>query len=128
MSQLWVVDASALLATIQAELGSDFVEERIAECCVSSINWAEVLQKMERNGMDAPLVESMLLALGLQIVDFTAADSRIAASLWEMSKPLGLSLADRACLATAIRLHCPVITADKVWKLLDIGVEIHLIR
>ena len=45
-----------------------------------------------------------------------------------MSKPLGLSLADRACLVTAIRLHCPVITADKVWQLLDIGVEIHLIR
>ena len=32
MSQLWVVDASALLATIQAEPGSDFVEERIADC------------------------------------------------------------------------------------------------
>ena len=64
MSQLWVVDASALLATIKAEPGSNFVEERITDCCVSSINWAEVLQKMERNGMDAPLVESMLLALG----------------------------------------------------------------
>lgn len=125
---LWVVDASALLATIKGEQGSEFVEQRIADCCVSSINWAEVLQKMERNGIDAPVVESLLLALGLQIIDFTAADSRIAASLWELSKPLGLSLADRACLATAIRLHCPVITADKVWKMLNIGVETHLIR
>lgn len=101
MNQLWVVDASALFATIKAEPGSDFVEELIAECCVSNINWAEVLQKMEHNGMDPPLVESMLLALGLQIVDFTAADSRIAAPLWEMSKPLGLSLLATSRLATA---------------------------
>lgn len=28
---VWVVDASALLAAINAESGSDFVEQRIAE-------------------------------------------------------------------------------------------------
>jgi PIN domain nuclease of toxin-antitoxin system len=37
-------------------------------------------------------------------------------------------LADRACLALGLRLGGPVVTADRVWGKLDIGIEIILIR
>ena len=40
----------------------------------------------------------------------------------------GLSLGDRACIATAKHFGLPVIIADKVWARLDLGVEVRLIR
>ena len=41
---------------------------------------------------------------------------------------LGLSLADRACLALGQRLNLPVYTADRVWAQLQLSIPIHLIR
>jgi PIN domain nuclease of toxin-antitoxin system len=41
---------------------------------------------------------------------------------------VGLSLADRACLALAIALNAPVYTADRKWKNLNVGISIRMIR
>ena len=35
-----------------------------------------------------------------------------------------LSLADRCCLATAVRLDLPAVTDDRAWMTLDLGVKI----
>ena len=43
-------------------------------------------------------------------------------------KSAGLSLGDRACLALGKRLNLPVLTADKIWTSLSIGIAITLIR
>ncbi len=51
-----------------------------------------------------------------------------AGNLITKTRPLGLSLGDRACLALGIVLRAPVYTADKLWKKLKLGVPIHLIR
>jgi PIN domain nuclease of toxin-antitoxin system len=40
----------------------------------------------------------------------------------------GLSLGDRSCLALAIALKAPVYTTEQVWRGLDLGVVIHVIR
>jgi ribonuclease VapC len=37
-------------------------------------------------------------------------------------------LGDRACLALGLHLGRPVITADRVWASLNLGVEIVVIR
>jgi len=52
----------------------------------------------------------------------------ITAKLRPLTKPLGLSLGDRTCLALAIDRECPVMTADRNWAKLNIGVPIQLIR
>jgi len=49
------------------------------------------------------------------IVHFTTEQAEIAAILWAVTKPFGLSLGDRACLALAQTLNAEVITADKTW-------------
>jgi PIN domain nuclease of toxin-antitoxin system len=54
--------------------------------------------------------------------------ARIAAELILVTKPYGLSLGDRACLALAIDRNATVYTTDKVWKNLSLGIEIELIR
>lgn len=124
----YVVDASALLAAIHNEAGGDYVQKRIEHCSISSVNWSEVLQKLERAGADTAMIEQSLKALGLDIVDFTEEDARLAASLWPVTKALGLSLADRACLATGMRLQKVVITADRVWETVNAAIRIELIR
>jgi PIN domain nuclease of toxin-antitoxin system len=40
----------------------------------------------------------------------------------------GLSLGDRACLALAVSLGLPVMTADRAWMALDLGIEVIVIR
>lgn len=124
----WVVDASAMLATIQDELGGDYIKEHIERCVISSVNWSEVLQKLSHAGSNIEKIENLLSALGLEVIDFTADDAKISASLWKDCKKLGLSLADRACLATGIRLKTKIITADRVWENLEIDSDIYLIR
>jgi PIN domain nuclease of toxin-antitoxin system len=37
-------------------------------------------------------------------------------------------LGDRACLALALRLGLPVMTADRIWGKVTLGVDVQLIR
>jgi ribonuclease VapC len=69
-----------------------------------------------------------LEAVGLTIFPFNADDAAAAANLWPATLSLGLSLGDRACLALAQRLQLPVLTADKIWNELQIGISVRVIR
>jgi len=124
----YLLDASALLAAIHNEQGGDYVQQRIEDSTVSSINWSEVLQKLNRADANTQEIATALKALGLEILPFNEEDANIAADLWPDTKTIGLSLADRACLATGRRLNIPVITADKAWKELESDQSIELIR
>ncbi len=123
-----VLDASALLALLHSETGSDVVEPLLDRAAISSVNWSEVAQKsIERGKPPGPLRED-LQSLGLQIIPFTAQEAEMAAQLREGTRHLGLSLGDRACLATAIILRARPITADRRWRDLDIGLPVQLVR
>jgi len=124
----WLVDASALLAAIHDERGGDVVREVIDGSVISAVNWSVVLQKLKQADIDCEQVEMALKALGLKVIDFTDRDASIAAGLWNASRKLGLSFADRACLATGLRTRRKVLTADRVWKKLDIGITVQVIR
>lgn len=56
----------------------------------------------------------------------TEADGARAADLWSPGSPL--SLADRLCLALALRLGLPVVTADAAWPAARGGPEVILVR
>ncbi len=123
-----VLDASALLATIQQEPGAALVQKEIHYSMISTVNWSEVIQKLDQAGVDAEKITHSLLALGLKVIDFTLEDARLCATLWPQCKIFGLSFADRACLATALRTKSNVITADKIWQNLNIDLTITCIR
>ena len=46
-----VLDASALLAYLQDEPGSETIEPMLDESAISSVNWAEVAQKSIAGGV-----------------------------------------------------------------------------
>jgi PIN domain nuclease of toxin-antitoxin system len=44
------------------------------------------------------------------------------------TKSIGLSFGDRACLALGIILNQPVLTTDRLWVSINVGVEVRLLR
>ena len=123
-----VLDASALLAFLQDEPGGDQVEAVLPEAVISSVNWAEVVQKSATAGVNIDGMREDLEALGVTILPFTAEEAKIAGQLWLQTRPAGLSLGDRACLSLGIRLQAPVLTADQIWTTLKLPVTVHSIR
>ncbi len=121
-----VLDASALLALLQKEPGWENVNSQISQSAMSGVNWSEVMQKTLARGRDVVLVRLGIEALGISLIPFTSEDAEQAARLWLQAKHL--SLGDRACLALALRLGVPALTADKIWEKLAVGVEVKLIR
>jgi PIN domain nuclease of toxin-antitoxin system len=133
-SEKWVLDASALLAYLQSEPGSDKVEGALASgAFVSAVNWSEVLSKIADVGQDpfaisARLREQGLLGGSLTVLPFDEQQAMLAAQLRPATRTLGLSFADRACLALALETRAMVQTADKSWASLVLDVEITVIR
>ncbi|MDD1625912.1 MAG: type II toxin-antitoxin system VapC family toxin [Methylococcaceae bacterium] len=124
-----VLDASALLALLHNEKGADKVEEAMLnKAVISTVNWTEVIQKAIAKNISVDDLDNELAVVGLSFFSFDKQQARIAGSLWQQTKELGLSLGDRACLALAIHLDLPVLTADKIWQQLGIGVSVQLIR
>ena len=129
-----VLDASALLAYLLNEPGSAVVDAMLAEgAAISAVNYAEVLSRMGDRGDEPAATHQRLERQGLigdllEVIPLLGEDALIVARLRPLSRAQGLSLADRACLATALRLGRPVLTADRGWATVDVGVTIRLIR
>ena len=124
-----VLDASALLAVLYREPGSAMVERYFGLGVVSSVNLSEVAAKLSDRGVGSQEVLEILLGLGLEVREFDTELALMAGALREVTRPLGLSLGDRACLATARRLRLPALTADRAWAELTLrGVEVVVIR
>lgn len=62
------------------------------------------------------------------MLPFTETDAFVTANMVHETRSLGLSLGDRACLATGIRLGLSVLTADRLWLRVAVEVEIELVR
>ncbi len=127
----YVVDASALLALLKNEPGADLVRTEAVSALVSAVNSAEIWSRVledDENGLLPGICELELDALGLTIVPFDQSAALATAELRPLTRLRGLSLGDRACLALARERHLPVLTADRSWAALDLGLDIQLIR
>jgi ribonuclease VapC len=124
-----VLDASALLALLNQEPGAQkLTPELLREATASTVNLAEVQTKLVREGGDPDEAWELALAPISEAEPFTNEHAKIAGTLVRQTRPLGLSLGDRACLALAMTLGAPVYTTDKDWKNLKLGVPIHVLR
>jgi ribonuclease VapC len=110
-----VLDASALLAYIQGEVGEDTVEDALAtgNAVCGAANWSEVAQQLRARRGRWDLARALLMSFDLIVEPVTAADAERAAGMWEQGS--GLSLGDRLCLALAERLGAEALTADQAW-------------
>lgn len=124
----WILDASAVLALLQGEKGADEVEARLARAGISSVNLNEVAGKLVDAGMPEDEAREAVNALGLEVIPFDEELAWRAASLLPLTGPLGLSLGDRACLATGLAAGRPVLCGDRAWSKLELPVPVERIR
>lgn len=126
MNHTTLLDASAVLAFLQGEPGEALVKQALQtdHCLISAANQAEVIAKALDRGLDSETIQSILANLNYVVIDLTADDGAQAGWLREKTRAIGLSLGDRLCMATALRLKATVLTADRPW--LAVAAELSL--
>jgi ribonuclease VapC len=124
-----VLDSSALLALLNREPGAEKLTPELLNIAVcSTVNLAEVHGKLVSLGISESEAWTDATSPLSEFVDFTAAHAQLAGDLVRQTRPFGLSLGDRACLALGMDLGAPVYTADRAWKKLRLPVQINFIR
>jgi PIN domain nuclease of toxin-antitoxin system len=118
VTDLVVLDSSAVLALINDEPGADQVEAHLDRAVIAAANLAEVAGKLGEKGLDAQEV-SEVLAIFHDVRPMTAEQALVIGQLRAPTRHLGLSLGDRACLALALELGAVALTADTAWSMID---------
>ena len=124
---LIVLDSSAVLAALKKEPGGSAVTPLFQSAAIGAVNVAEIHARLLSYGILPATSWGMIQRTGCEICPFTDDQARIAAELIAVTKPYGLSLGDRACLALAIERQAKVYTADSAWKGLALGIDIQVI-
>jgi ribonuclease VapC len=116
------------MALMRGEAGADKVTACLDRAIISTVNQAEVETKLVSAGLEEQLAWQHIAEIQCSSVPFDEEQARIAGGLVKFTRPFGLSLGDRACLALAMQRKATVYTTDRVWKSLDLGIEIEVIR
>lgn len=123
-----VLDASAMLAFLNQENGHDVVSQCLEAAVMSAVNLSEVIAKLADKNISESLIQEFVTQLPVKIIPVDTEQAVIAGLLRLPTKGLGLSLGDRFCLALGKQRSSAVITADRAWERLQLGIEIRLIR
>lgn len=123
-----VLDASALLAVLNAEPGAEIVVSVLGDAVVSAVNYAEVVSKLVERGADAAVAREAVASINVVVIAFNSALAERTGALRAQTRRLGLSLGDRACLALAEREGVPAITSDRSWVGAVSNIEVRSIR
>ena len=122
-----VLDASALLALLNAEEGAALVAKHVTSgpAVMSSVNYAEVASKLSDYGLPEEAIREALESLGLRVIAFSVSHALMCGLLRRSTREAGLSLGDRACLALALQEELPAVTAERRWQgVTDIPLEV----
>jgi PIN domain nuclease of toxin-antitoxin system len=123
-----VLDTSALVALLRREPGHEVVASHWATACISAVNLSETLARIAREGIEPRAIKQQLDDLGLGVIDFDPAQAVTAGEIREHARGYGVGLADCCCLALALHMALPVLTADRPWLRLGLGIQVTLIR
>ena len=123
-----VLDASALIALLKLEPGWEVVDRHFGASIISAVNFAETLSKYADYGGDIDEAIAMFTTTKLEIIPATPSQAVDASRLRMPTKPFGLSIGDRFCFALARERNLAVLTAEKIWDKVKVGVAVVRIR
>ena len=95
---------------------------------MSTINFSESVDCLNRANLSIDESRHIVKDLLSEIIPFDEDQACLATEFKILTKKLGLSLGDCACLALAKLRNFAVITADLAWKEIDLGPKIIFIR
>lgn len=123
-----VLDASAVLAMMFGEPGGEAVPPLLPDCAMSTVNLAEVVTGLINHGGDPWGAAETAARLPVDLVALDREVALAAGRLRADTLRYGLSLGDRVCLGLAGKLQLPAVTCDTMWRSLEIGIEIRVLR
>lgn len=124
----FVLDASALLALINNEPGSDLVQKCLSGSIMSAVNVSEVVAVLTRVGIPKEKIKTIITTLIHTIIPFDEEQAFLTGNLYSKTRSQGLSFGDRACLSLGKLKKLPVLTGDRKWLEVNSGVKVELIR
>ena len=87
-----VVDASAVLALLNQEDGSEEISQLIGNAVISSVNLSEVVAKLADAGITEADIQQIISNLNLEVAPFNNQQAFRAGMLRPSTKSIGLSL------------------------------------
>lgn len=124
-----VLDASAVLALVRDEPGGDKVAEHVGRGAISAVNLQEVVKELLVSGLEQPIIRELLGELRLDVRAHDTDAAFAAAALHEQTKQFGRGIGDRSCMALALSLGVPALTADREWRKVKVkGLQINRLR
>jgi ribonuclease VapC len=127
---IYVMDASAMLAQMQSEIGCETVDNLVLEheCVISTVNLMEVATKLIDKGLQPEQLARTLKELDVQPIDFDQEQALLCAKLRLSTKSAGLSLGDRACLALAQLMQGTAVTSDLAWQEVKDALDVKILQ
>jgi ribonuclease VapC len=122
-----IADSSAILAYFAQEPGGEALL-RVGSLRVCAVNFAEIVGRLADWGLDDVSIDAAFRDLAPRVESFDSYRAGVAARLRRDPSARRLSLGDRACLSLALRTGLPVLTSDRAWAGLELGVDVRLIR
>lgn len=124
-----VLDASALLALVRDEPGGEKVVEHVGRAAISAVNLHEVIKELLLSELEEPVIRDLLSELRLEVHPHDIDAAYAAAALHRQTKEFGRGLGDRSCMALALSLGVPALTADREWSKVKVrGLRIEHLR
>jgi PIN domain nuclease of toxin-antitoxin system len=124
-----VMDASAVLALVRDEPGADKVALQVGRAAISAVNLQEIIKELALSGLNVETIRELLDELRLDVRAHDVEAAYMAAGLHAQTKEFGRGLGDRSCLALAMQLGVPALTADREWKKVKVkGLKVEHIR
>jgi ribonuclease VapC len=124
----YVLDSAAVIALLRLEPGHQRVAELLDKSVISSVNLAEIFNKLVQKA-SAEEVREFIRPLKLQVEDWSEDMAYRSAEFTQFNKSHGLSLGDRACLTLAKQLRATAVTSDRAWRRIpSLGVRIMIFR
>jgi ribonuclease VapC len=116
----YALDASALLAVMLDESGHQKVRTVMNRAYIHSVNVAEVVSKLVREGVPRAEAEQMIEDINLDIDgELPTHQATLCGELVAKTRQQGLSLGDCVCLTVAASVGGIAVTADRRWQELD---------
>jgi len=123
-----LLDTSAIIALLKKEPGYEILEGLIANSSISSVNLSELVAVLVRSGITEDEIDEIITDIAPEIIPFSENLAIQAGKLAKHTKDFGLSLGDRACVATGIHHNMTIYTTDKIWQELKPLADIILVR
>ena len=123
-----VLDSSAVIALLLNEKGAEKVSGYEGYTAISAINLAEVCIRMVEIGMTEEKIQQILSSIRVQIFPFDVEQAYAVSRFCNLARKYGMSLSNCACIQLGKHLNLPVMTADRAWTKVDLGVKVVLIR